>query len=354
MKSVRKYSAIIITIVIAALVIFKLFANKKHIEGDLKAMQEYSSVIPVEIVLPQSSAAKQTLEENGTLRSGAEVSILSETSGKVTAVNGNIGESIRAGHVLATVEKTVLESQFKLAKVSLENAERDLKRYSNMVEGEAVTQQQLDASKLNYQSALANYTNLQNQLENTVIKSPVNGYISKRSIEKGTFISPATELFTILERDQMIFVVKISDNNIYQLSKGQAVSITLDAIPGETFKGSVRSIGISPDLSGRYEIEVSIREQKSLLRPGMSGKAIFENNMKEAGMIIPRKCIVGSVKDASLFIVKGDSVVSKKVNAVAVNESQVLITGGISPNEKVVLSGQINLQNGSKVNIINQ
>jgi hypothetical protein len=76
--------------------------------------------------------------------------------------------------------------------------------------------------------------------------------------------------------------------------------------------------------------------------------------MKNSGLVIPRKCIVGSIKDATVFILTADSVASKTVEAIAMNETEVLITGGLSGNDKVVLSGQINLQNGSKVKVINQ
>ncbi|MBN1789620.1 MAG: efflux RND transporter periplasmic adaptor subunit [Bacteroidales bacterium] len=353
MKTAKKYTTIIIAITIVAFIIIKLFSNKKQLDNELKAMQEYSPVIPVEIITPKAMQAKQTLEENGILRSGAEVSILSETSGKVISVAGNVGEYIKAGQTLVVVEKEVLESQYKLAKTNLETAEKDLNRFNNLIGGEAITQQQLDAAKLNYQNALTNFTAVKKQLENTAIQSPVNGVISKRSIEKGTYLMPSVQVFSILSENQMIFVVKVAETNVFHLNKGQKAKITLDALPDRTFDGNIRSIGITADLSGRYEVEISMADQKSLLRTGMSGIAFFQNDIKTTGLVIPRKCIIGSIKDAAVFILSGDSVTSKAVEANAINETEVLITGGLSGNDSVVLSGQLNLQNGSKVKVIN-
>jgi RND family efflux transporter MFP subunit len=350
----KKYAALIIAIVIVALVIIKLFSNKSQLDNELKAMQEYSSIIPVEIITPKTLQAKQTLEENGMLRSGSEVSILSETSGKVMSVAGNVGEHVSAGQNLVVVEKDVLESQYKLAKINLETAEKDLTRFNNLIDGEAITQQQLDGAKLNYQNALTNFTTIKKQLENTVIQSPVNGVISKRSVEKGTYLTPSVLVFSILEQNQMIFVVKVAETNVFQLNKGQKAEITMDALPGKNFTGNIRSISVTADLSGRYEVEISMADQESLLRAGMGGKATFENDMKNSGLVIPRKCIVGSIKDAAVFILTEDSVISKTVEAITINETEVLITGGLSAKDKVVLSGQINLQNGSKVKVINQ
>jgi hypothetical protein len=61
---------------------------------------------------------------------------------------------------------------------------------------------------------------------------------------------------------------------------------------------------------------------------------------------------VGSVQDATVYVLSGDSVLLKTVKASTVNESEVLITEGLTGNEKVILSGQINLQEGSKVKVI--
>ncbi|TVQ07597.1 MAG: efflux RND transporter periplasmic adaptor subunit [Bacteroidetes bacterium] len=354
MKTAKKYATIAIAIAIVALVIFRLISNKKQLDSELKAMMEYSSVIPVEVISPVSIQAKQILEENGILRAEAEITILSETSGKVVSVSGSIGEPVSAGQTLVVVEKDVPESQYRLARISYEIAENDMVRFNNLASSDAITQQQLEAAKLNYQNALANYIAIKKQLENTVIQSPANGLISKRLVEAGAFITPSMPVFTILEQNRMVFAVKVTDTDMFRISKGQKAEIMLDALPGRTFYGNIRSIGVTADLSGRYEVEISISAQEAFLRGGMGGKAIFEIEMQDTGVVIPRKCIVGSIKDATVFVLSDNSVTSRKIKAMAINETEILITEGLSVNDKVVLSGQINLADGSKVRILNR
>jgi RND family efflux transporter MFP subunit len=293
------------------------------------------------------------IEENGILRSGSEISIFSETSGIIIFAHGNPGEPVVSGQTLVKVEHDVVKSQFELSKTALENAERDFARYSNMAGGEAVTQQQLEASKLNYQNALVNYTGLKKQLDNTEIKSPVNGIIAKRFVESGDNLFPSVQVFSILEKDRMVFVLKLAENDLPQIKKSQKAIISLDILRGKTLTGKVQSIGVMPDMSGRYEVEITLGESNMQLRAGLSGKALFENTVMEKGIVIPRKCITGSVNNANVFLVAGDSVVSRPVKAVSINETDVLITEGLSSGDKVVLSGQINLVNGARVNVIN-
>ena len=84
----------------------------------------------------------------------------------------------------------------------------------------------------------------------------------------------------------------------------------------------------------------------------MSGKAIFRFSAENEEIIIPRKCIVGSLLDAKVFVLSGESVMKKSVSASNLNENETLIHSGINPGDEIVLSGQINLEVGSKVKVI--
>jgi RND family efflux transporter MFP subunit len=294
------------------------------------------------------------VQENGVVRSEGKITILSETSGRVTYVSGKPGEQVSAGQTLLRVERGVVESQFELAKLNLENAEKDLERNKNLAGGEAITRQQLEGSELNYRNALANFTSLRKQLENTEIKSPVNGIMVRRFVEAGDNLLPSTEVFSILEKNKMVFVVKIAETGIEQIREGQSAEVSLDIIPDKTFKGEVKSIGVVPDMSGRYEVEIRIREHDERLREGLDGNARFESRPAGTGMIIPRKCIEGSINDAGIYLLQGDTVVFRRVKAISLNDTEALVTEGLLPDEKVVLSGQINLQNGSRVRVLNR
>lgn len=353
MKRIKRYAVIGIIIAIAALGILQLVNNKKRLDNELQAMQQYSMVIPVEVVVPKKQSISQRITENGVLTSGAEVTILSETSGKVLSVNGNTGDKVYAGQILITVEKELAESQFQLAKTNLEHAEKDLARYDNLAGGEAVTQQQLEAIKLKYRDAQTQFTASKKQLENTTIRSPVSGTIASRLVEKGSFLLPSVAVFTIVEQDRMVFAVNMAEEDIPALGTERKAEVFMDAFPEKSFTGNIRGISTVPDLSGRYKVEMELNNPGSILRAGMSGKAVFTNDTGIDGLVIPRKCIVGSVRDGKVFIVRGDTVVSEQVKGRTLNEAEVLITEGVTETDRIVLSGQINLEDGSKIRILN-
>lgn len=339
----------ILSVIITAII---LFANRKKRNDELTAFQQFNPVVPVVVVSPVRQAVSPVYTENGMLQPGSEVTILSETSGKALTVYGNIGDRVHRGQTLVTVEKEVSESLFRLAKMNLENAEKDLARYNNLAGGEAVTPQQLEAARLKYQDALTQFTVVEKQLENTTIRATVSGVISKRMIEKGSFLIPSLPLFTLSEQEQLIFLAHVAEQEVMKLHSGQETHISIDAFPGEVFTGYVRGISKTPDLAGRYATEVLLPNPDGRLLAGMSGRGSFMDETDEEALVIPRKCIAGSIREGKIFIVSGDSVIQRRVNALTLNENEVIVTEGISETDRIVVSGQINLEEGSKVRMI--
>ncbi len=352
MKKIKRYLPVVALVIIVALIVIRLIGNKQKIDTQLKAMTEYSSVIPVEVAKPVIGSADIVISENGVVRSGGEITILSETSGKALFVTGRAGDAVVAGSTLLKVESDVLENQVILARQSMENAERDYKRYSNLAVGDAITQQQLEGAKVALLNARANYISLNKQLENTKVISPVNGVVSARFVEKGDSVMPGTKLFTLIDKSKMALVIKLPEASLKYVPKGSRASVTIDALNGNKITGVVRSIGVSADMAGRYDVEISIPANDNRIREGLNGNAEFIVKGERNGMILPRKAITGSINDASVFVVKGDSVVVKRIRAGYLNEKDMVVYEGLSEEDQVVLSGQINLTAGTKVKIL--
>jgi len=353
MKIIKKIMGALFILLLGGLVVQQLITNKKQMDAELAAVLEYQHLVPVEVVKPAFEQSGNTLSETGTFRASKEVTIMSQTQGQVLSVHGEVGDYISAGAVLATVEKDVLESQLQLAKANLDQAKKDLQRFEQLVAGDAVTGQQLEQIKLNHQNALTNYQVLQKQLQNTTIKAPVNGILLDRMVEKGAFLAPAMPVASLTEQSALDFVVRVQEADVIRLRRGQRAQVRVDVFPGQVFQGVVHEIGIGSDLSGRYEVAITVSNPGFRLRPGMSGEAAFSFSAKKDRLVIPRKCIVGSVQAAQVFVVQGDTVMPRNVSVETLNAQTVAVTGGLTEEDQVVLSGQMNLERGTIVRILN-
>lgn len=353
MKRGKKTITAIVMMLATIITAIILLANRKKRGDELAIIQGYRPVIPVEIIYPVMKQVSQTYTENGTLKSAAEVTILSETSGRALSVNGNIGDRVSQGTVLVTVEKEVSESQLQLAEMNLENAKKDLARYALLAGEEAVTPQQLEVARLRYQDAFTQHKVAKKQLENCTIRSTVNGVIAERMIEEGSFLIPSMPLFTLSVQDRLIFSVHVAEREVLLLHPGQETQVSIDAFPGEVFTGNLRGISRTPDMAGRYEVEVVLRNPEGKLLAGMSGSAAFTPEEGKKALVIPRKCIDGSIREGKIFVVRGDSVAACRIEAFTLNENEVIVREGITGTERIVVSGQINLENDSRVRVMN-
>jgi len=235
--------------------------------------------------------------------------------------------------------------------LNLQNAEEDLHRFESLLECDAATHQQLEQVKLNYKNAVNQVARSQEQLENTQILAPMDGYISSRRIERGSYITPGMPLMTIAEQSRLLIVVPVAESSLDHIYPGQKVEVFPSSIPDECLEGVVHEVPVNSSNSGRYPVSIKVDNASCRLKPGMTGQARF-SFQERRGIILPRKCIVNSILDPSVYLVSGDSVIEREVTARLLNETRVLVQGGLTEGERVVLSGHINLVPGSKIRII--
>lgn len=352
----KRYKGILISVIvmgIVVLVVLRLLGSKAMLDEELKSMTEYSALVPVEVTAVVTGYATQSITESGIFNPLKEVAILSETQGIVLSVSCAVGDFVQKGQVLVAVERSLLEKQLALAELSLANAQTDLQRFEALANSEAITQQQLEGAKLGYQNALTNVASLKEQIDNTIITAPFDGYVTSRSIELGALMVPGMPVMSIAQQNDLLFCARLSERDVLRVAIGMPVAITADAYNGEQFSGKVKEVGVSATQSGRYEVLVQIPNSQFRLRSGMGGRATFIFSSNEQQLVIPRKSLVGSVLSPSIFVLEGDSVVLRTIRVNPINEEVLVVISGLKEGERVITSGQINLEQGTKVRVLN-
>ncbi len=354
MKIRRRITSVIIIVVLVALVALRLISNKRSFGNQLKMVSELNTTIPVFTDTVRYKQIKNGFSTNGTFTPFQEISLASEAQGKITSINAETGDNVKKGQVLATIDNEISASQLSLAKFSLDKAEKDLKRFEQLSQGDAATVQQYESVKQVFINAQFAYTSAKVQNDNAFIKAPFNGFITKRYIAKGTFITPGAPVFDIVDIDKVKIIAKLTITEASKVIKGQNAEVTVNAYPGVNYTGIVSNIVVKADLSKRYDVEVDvINHSDNLLKPGMYGTVLFESDSSAPVLVIPRRAIANSIMNPEVFLVKGDSVSTKSIVVDAIDDKYVVVRSGLSEGDVVVTSGQINLVNGSKIRVIN-
>lgn len=349
-----KKNIIIISVVTAliAMVSIRLVANKNGYEEELKMVSESNSVISVIVDTVRNQQVASEFSVNGTFTPSHEIAITAESQGKLQTINSEVGKNVVAGQVLASINNVVFASQLKFAKSNLEKSEKDMKRYDDLSHGDAATVQQYESAKQDFEAAQSAYTSAKVDYENTFIKAPFSGIITKRYVDKGSYLTTGSSVFDIVSIDKIKFVAKLTTEEVQGVAKDQVVTVQVDAYPESVFEGKISTITVQSDASKRYDVEIEVSNSSDkIVKPGMFGSAKFSNSSDSKNLIIPRQAIAGSIKNSEIFIVKGDSVISQKIVAKSLNDKYVAVTQGLQEGDVIVLSGQISLVNGSKIKL---
>jgi RND family efflux transporter MFP subunit len=352
----KNWKTIVGFIVVIGVIVTILGINKKKLSANTAGLINAANYVTVDKVVRKNLSSVLSL--TGTITANNDVNIMSETSGKITAVFVKAGDYKTAGSVLFQVDDELKQAAFMSAQANYEKAKKDYQRFQDLYKQKSATDAQLDAAKLGAAVAESQYIVAKRQLDDTKIKTPISGYITTRNVDLGSMVQAApqaTLVANIVDISRLKVKLNVAESDAFMLKVGDEVSVTTDVYPGVTFKGKIESISAKADEAHTYPVEITIANQSAhLLRAGMFARVEFTSMKNRDVMLIPREAIVGSVKAPQVYIV--DNGVAKLRNITVGNEAgtSIQVVGGLSDGETVVTNGQNNIVDNSKVQILNK
>lgn len=346
-----------IIIIIASLGVIGYILNKNKVENKAKTdiVAEKNAAVSVKVTQVKTEEVNLDFLANGNFEPIQQLTFSAEKSGKITQVLAKEGDYVTVGQTLAILRGDAINVNAQTANASYQNAKNDYARYENAFQTGGVTKQQLDQAKLALTNAESNLKQANINVGDTRIKAPINGFINKKYIEPGSFVSstPATSLFDIVNVSKLKLMVSVNESQVVSLKLGSNVNVTASVFPDKVFTGKVTFIAAKADESLNFPIEIEIANNtEKSLKAGMYGTASFGSKQKQELKVVPRNAFVGSVSGNQVFVVENGIAKLKKVTAGRILGDQVEIVGGLSDGDTVIVTGQINLQDGNPVEII--
>lgn len=352
----KKTLIIIITIVASlALVGYVLTKNKAENKAKTDIVAEKNAAVSVKVAQVKTENVSLDFVANGNFAPTQELNFSAEKSGKVINVLVDEGDYVNVGQTLVIVRSDVVNVNAQTAKAAYENAKSDYARYENAFQTGGVTKQQLDQAKLQLTNAQSNLTQANINVGDTKVKAPIKGFINKRYIEPGSILTgmPATQMFEIVDVSKLKLKVTVNESQVASLKIGNTVDVTSSVFPDKVAKGKIIFIAPKADESLNFPVEIEITNNaNSSIKAGMYGTATFASSQKQDLKVVPRNAFVGSVSSNQIFVVENGIAKLKKVTAGRILGEQVEIINGLSDGETVIVTGQINLQDGNTVEII--
>jgi HlyD family secretion protein len=270
----------------------------------------------------QRGNINQVVASTGTLQAVVTVIVGSQVSGTIDKLFADFNTKVKAGQVVAQLNQDkfrasvdqaranllAAESNLAKAKVTVVDVQRTLERNRELRKRDLLAQSELDAAQTAYDAAVAQLEVNKAQtaqaqaalnqatvdLNNTVIRSPVDGIVISRNVDVGQTVAASLQaptLFSIAnDLSKMEVHTNVDEADVGNVTEGQEVSFTVDAYPARRFTGRVHQVRNAPTVVQNvvtYDAVVRIDNKDFLLKPGMTANVQFLVSRKEDVLTIP-------------------------------------------------------------------
>ena len=335
-------------IALAAVALMTACGQKDKSNATAPTGQEAQKAAPVVSVI---TAKAEDVDVTNTFTSNIEPfatnNIVSQTAGRIVSIKAEVGQHVRKGQILATMDDV------NLAKTRMQyiNDSTELARLTELYNIGAVAQSDYDMAKLALNVTKKTYQNL---AENTYLRSPINGVVTARNYDKGDMYSMALPIFVVEQIQPVKMLINVSESLFTQVHKGMEFDINVDAYPDEVFKGTINLL--YPTINSAthtFPVEVICQNADQRLRPGMFARvtATFGTNHH---VVVPDVAVVKQQGSGEhfIYVLNADNTVTyTKVEIGRRLGSHYEIVSGINEGDKIVTEGQIRLKNGVTVTV---
>jgi multidrug efflux system membrane fusion protein len=334
-----------------------------------QAARPAQRAVPVEVTTAEKRDVPVRLQALGNVTPMASVAIKARLETAIVGVHFQDGARVKEGDLLFTLDSRQLEAQIQQAEgnlardqAQLEGAERDLRRYTELVAKGATPQTNLDNAKTQvdaYRAAIkageAALQNLKVQLSWCRITAPISGRVSAANVKVGNFVRPAdtSPLVTINQMSPVYVSFTVPQRFLPDIRKAIAAeTATIEAVvPGDPRRasGAVTMIENAVDATtGMVTIRATMPNTDEILWPGSLVTTDITLRVERA-VTVPSTAVQVSQRGNFVFVVRDGVAKVQPVTVERTVDDKSVITSGLDGGETVVTDGQLLLSNGTKV-----
>ncbi|MBN1381369.1 MAG: efflux RND transporter periplasmic adaptor subunit [Deltaproteobacteria bacterium] len=349
--------------------------------GKKEEAQTGKKPVVVNIMTVKTGTAENVLHFMGDVKARRDVRLLAQVAERIVAFKADKGDFVQKGQVLAVIESTLLargvdqaEAALEAARANLKNMKSEFGRAQRLFAEEAISHQQYDARKTQYDNtgaavkqAEAVVEQARKQYRNAAIRAPFSGLISNRFLELGDMVAPGTPVFSLIQIDTVHVMAQVSEREFASVRIGQHARLKVASHPDRVFHGQItQKPPILDAISRLATIECSFPNPDRLLVPGMFGELEIVIDTKDDVPLVPvsaiqYRTIVGNrganldeqtTRQPYVFLVINGKAMRRDVVTGYQGSGLMEINSGVVPGDHVIVRGHIGLEDGVPVETV--
>ncbi len=363
-----------------------------------------TGVKPVKVEAVRQETVRRAVEVVGTLAAVDQVTVSSETEGKVSRILADLGDRVTAGQALIQLDNEKQQYNFdqqkaalartlaqygandpqhlpeiektpdvQKASADLQQAKQSYERASELFKRTLVPRQALDDAETALQSKRASYdASLQTaknlrasiqaseatmkladrQFRDTQIRAPFDGYIEKRLVQLGELVKAQMPVIAVVRVDPLKVIAEIPEKMAPWIKDGQPVELHVDAYPQRKFEGKVSRISPAVNTATRaFPFEALVPNRDAVLKPGTFARVHIESGREDQVLTLPYDALQYRYGVNRVFVVDNDKL---NVHELKVGDrigDRIEILSGVSAGDRVAVTDVEKLIDGGKVSV---
>ncbi|GAA3768140.1 efflux RND transporter periplasmic adaptor subunit [Terriglobus aquaticus] len=361
-----------------------LIPKLRHRDALVTEARETMGPPEVDVVRVQTGSAESRLELPGTVQAFEQTPIYARTSGYIRKRYVDIGDHVRAGQLLATIEDPQTEQSLRQAQASLLQLKAQLlqaranahlttlnnQRYEQLYQQGVVSRESADqqaaqsgandatvqAAQANIAAGEANVRSLQEQAGFSKVVAPFTGTILSRGIDNGSLISAGsatsvTQLFTIGQSGTVRVFTNVPQASAPAVLTARTAQVQFRELPGQTFTGTIARTSSSIDPSSRTLLaEIDLPNSDGRILPGMFATVLFNTRSTTPPLLIPANALLVRSAGPQAFVVDSNHIAHLRNLTLGRDfGASTEVLNGLRPGDMVILSPGDNVTDGAKV-----
>jgi len=279
-----------------------------------------------------------------------DVTVSSDSSGTVLKLSVKEGDRVSKGDIIARVDVASSGARVDQAKATKQLVTEQLKRRRELLDKGVLAKEEFDRMAAELARTEASLREVQVSVTNGVVRAPISGIINKLYVDQGERLSAGDKVVDIVDPAIIRTTINVPEMDIPYLRKDQEVTVTVDAIPGRTWKGVVDFISFKADRSSKtFETRVLTQNPDGAIRAGMLGRVSLERRVIDSAVTTPLYAIINQGGERLIYVVEDGVARARTIKIGVIEGEYAQVLDGLNIGDTLITAGHTMVEDGTLV-----
>jgi membrane fusion protein, multidrug efflux system len=292
-----------------------------------------------------------SLRSTGEILSWEDVELKAPVAGNVLRIHFNEGQYIRRGATILEIDSRVWQAQKRGLEAQLESAHSELRRRERLFEVEGASQEMVDQSRVAVSDLEARIEELDVRIDLSVVRAPFSGRVGMRNFSPGAWLTQGEIITQLVQSDRLRVEFDIPSRYATLPRTGMEVRV-IPSANGDTAVATIYAIQpqINPD-SRSLRIRAEINNASGNFIPGDFAQVLLDIDSMEEALLIPAEAIIPELNTQVVFVGRNGTAQRQEIRTGTRTQNRVHVTSGLNPGDTILLTGLMEVRDGSDIRI---